>query len=85
MYMDHLGDSYKRQGIGRQAVEFFKELSGSSVVVSGDGGQRKDNDGSHLTQDAPAFVAQMREEGIIDGCRPPRMAMADEISYDSRS
>jgi len=65
MYLDLSGDSYKRKGIGRKCLQFFKELTGCPIFASENDGIRKD-DGSHLTEDAPSFVAKMREEGIID-------------------
>lgn len=64
-YLDSIDDSYKRQGIGRQMLLDFKWLSGAKIVASQNDGMRH-NDGSHLTDDAPPFIAQMREENIIE-------------------
>lgn len=66
MYMDLLDESYKRKGIGRECIRFFEEITGDILTAEYDDGIPK-NDGSHLTQDAPAFVSQMRKEGLISG------------------
>jgi hypothetical protein len=65
MYNDLKDQSYVHKGIGREALKFFKELTGATITASENDGMRKD-DGSHLTGDAPAFVAQMRREKIIE-------------------
>lgn len=64
MYLDKKDKSYLRQGIGREALIYFKEIYGYKITAAEDDGQRKD-DGSHLTGDAPSFVAKMIEEGVI--------------------
>ena len=64
MYLDLKDASYKRKGIGRAALQFFKERADSYLVAEGNDGMRRD-DGSHLTGDAPAFVAAMVKEGLI--------------------
>lgn len=51
-------------GLGRAALEFFIEQTGSKVYAIPHDGQRLD-DGSHLTGDAPGFVFKMQEEAII--------------------
>lgn len=63
MYMDLFDPSYKRQGIGRTCLKFFNECCGPPTVSEDDGLRR--DDGSHLTQDAPAFIHQMQKEGLI--------------------
>jgi hypothetical protein len=63
-YLDELGDEYKRQGIGRQCIKLVKERYGLPIVAEDNDGIEK-SDGSHLTGDAPAFIAQMRCEGLI--------------------
>ena len=65
MYMDLKGNSYKHQGISREALKFCLEIYGLPITASYDDGLRK-NDGSHLTGDAPYFVEKMRNEGIIE-------------------
>lgn len=50
---------YKYQGIGTEAFRFFRECTGASVTFSEDDGLQK-NDGSHLTGDAPRFVAKLK-------------------------
>ncbi len=64
MYLDQLNSDYVRKGIGRAALKFFKETYRCGLTASADNGLTLD-DGSHLTGDAPGFVAQMRHEGII--------------------
>jgi hypothetical protein len=63
-HLDKLGEAYTRQGIGRRCLQLVKERYGLPIIAEDDDGIRKD-DGSHLTGDAPAFVAQMRKEGLI--------------------
>lgn len=64
-YLDMKGEQYKRQGIGRAALKFHHEMFGAPIYAQSDDGVRRD-DGSHLTQDAPGFVAAMRKEGLIE-------------------
>jgi hypothetical protein len=63
-YMTLISPSYKRQGIGRVAFKFFNELCPYPIYTRPHDGIRRD-DGSHLTGDAPAFVAAMIREGLI--------------------
>lgn len=63
--MDLRDDSYKHEGIGREALTFFREIHGLPITASKEDGLKKD-DGSHLTGDAPGFVQKMRDEGIIE-------------------
>ena len=65
MYMDLKDNSYKHQGIAREALKFFKEFYGLPITASYNDGLKK-ADGSHLTGDAPHFVSKMRDEGIIE-------------------
>lgn len=65
MYLDLKDSLYKRKGIGRECLVFFKDLTRAPITASCDDGIPKD-DGSHLTGDAPGFVSKMREEGIIE-------------------
>lgn len=64
-YLDQSDPAWCRQGIGREIIRQVKEFSGYLIVASDNDGMRHD-DGSHLTGDAPAFVAQMRKEGLIE-------------------
>ena len=66
MYLDQAGDQYKRQGIGRQLLKFHKKVFDSPITAAEDDGIVR-SDGSHLTGDAPAFVKQMKAEGLIVG------------------
>ncbi|MCW5692358.1 MAG: hypothetical protein KIT48_08340 [Pseudolabrys sp.] len=62
----HLEDiqGYIRQGIGRELIKLAKEATGLTIDAEINDGIRKE-DGSHLTGDAPAFIFQMRKEGLI--------------------
>lgn len=55
---------FKKSGLGRAAIEFFKDYMSTSVYARENDGHRR-NDGSHLTEDAPGFVSQMIAEGLI--------------------
>lgn len=59
-------NSAKKGGIGRAALEFFKEASHSNIYTSPTDGIPRD-DGSHLTGDALIFVNKMINEGLIKG------------------
>jgi len=63
-YLDQSDPAWCRQGIGREVLRNVKEYSDCTIVTSDNDGTVHD-DGSHLTGDAPAFVARMREEGLI--------------------
>lgn len=67
MHLDDQKGSYRHQGIGRQALKFHKEIFQAPLTTSNNDGIRKD-DGSHLTGDAPEFIAKMRAEGIVESC-----------------
>jgi hypothetical protein len=64
MYLNLLDNSYTKQGLGRAALLFHKEIFKAGIEVAEDGGHRR-NDGGHLTGDAPCFVARMVTEGIL--------------------
>jgi hypothetical protein len=65
-HLDLIDSSYLRQGIGRECLKRVKEFSDLAIVAEDhDGVQRED--GSHLTNDAPGFVARMRHEHLIAG------------------
>lgn len=64
MYLDLKDPRWKHQGIGREILLRVKNISGLPIVTSDNDGLVRE-DGSHLTGDAPAFVAKMRKEGII--------------------
>jgi hypothetical protein len=55
----------KNNGLGRAAVEFFKEYTDSEIYARENDGITRD-DGSHLTEDAPGFVHKLQEEGLIE-------------------
>lgn len=54
----------KGAGLGRASLEFFKEYTEADVFARENDGQVRD-DGSHLTEDAPGFVAKMIGEGLL--------------------
>ena len=64
MYLNLKDSSYTNQGIGRAALEFHRKVFNMPILAAENDGHAK-QDGSHLTQDAPAFVGRMRELGII--------------------
>lgn len=64
MYLNKKGSTFLRQGIGRAALKFHKEIFMTPIVASDDDGITK-SDGSHLTGDAPGFIRKMREEGFV--------------------
>lgn len=66
-YLNKQGDAYLRSGIGRECIKRMTEYTDYSICVSKDDGQPKD-DGSHLTQDAPAFVRQLKADGLLFEC-----------------
>ncbi|WP_306002462.1 MULTISPECIES: hypothetical protein [Brevundimonas] len=63
-FLDGMGGSYRRQGIGREMLRRMIEMTGMAIFAAENDGQVQE-DGSHLTGDAPAFVAKMRREGLI--------------------
>lgn len=65
MYLDKLGNQYKKMGIGTAAILFDKDFFDCAVYADYNDGIPKD-DGSHLTQDAPSFVGKLRDQGIIE-------------------
>lgn len=54
----------KRRGLGRAAVEFFKEYYKVEVFARTLDGIERD-DQSHLTEDAQKFVNPMIEDGVL--------------------
>lgn len=64
VYLDQAGTEYLRQGIGRRCLELVLQASSMKIVAPENDGQQQE-DGSHLTGDAPEFVARMRKEGLI--------------------
>jgi hypothetical protein len=69
-YMDLTGNDYKHQGIGRECLKRVRDASGMEIVANDHDGHRQD-DGSHLTQDAPEFVRRMQDEGLIASTTTP--------------
>lgn len=55
---------FKRQCIGREIIKSMSEITGLAICVREHDGITQD-DGSHLTGDAPSFVAAMKAEGLL--------------------
>lgn len=55
----------KNCGLGRATIEFFKDYYDAVIYARPNDGNER-NDGSHLTEDAPSFVAHMIAEGLIE-------------------
>ncbi len=51
-------------GLGKAALEFFIDYTGSKIVTRPEGGSTR-SDGSHLTEDAPMFVSRMKKAKLI--------------------
>ncbi len=56
---------FKHNGLGREALEFFIEETGATIWTREPFGPKYD-DGSYLTEDAPAFVSKMQKLGLIE-------------------
>jgi hypothetical protein len=54
-----------QSGLGRAAVEFFIDMTGASIYTRPNDGIVRD-DGSNLTENAPAFVSKLQVEGLIE-------------------
>jgi len=61
--------NFKKMGLGRAAIQFFIDYYGCNVYTRPNDGQTQD-DGSHLTEDAPGFVSSLQKEGIIKSNDP---------------
>lgn len=57
-----------KAGLGRATIEHFKSIFDATVYARTNDGIEL-NDGSHLTEDAPAFVDKMIEEGLLEDNR----------------
>ncbi|WP_194454398.1 hypothetical protein [Bradyrhizobium sp. CCBAU 53421] len=64
-HLDFLGDKFKKQGIGRAALEMWHECSREKAVVARNDGITREDGSSHLTGDAPGFVDRMVQEGLL--------------------
>ena len=64
MYLDELGDKYLKKGIGQECLLFLQEYIGCCITAAYDNGLTNDY-GDYLTGDAPAFIAKMRDKGIV--------------------
>jgi hypothetical protein len=64
-HITHLAlDGCKRLGIGQRCLELHKKIFGTPLTAGrSNAGQQED--GSHLTGDGPAFIANMRKKGLV--------------------
>lgn len=65
-------------GLGRAAIEYFKDNNNGAVVYTRQNDGITRDDGSHLTEDAPRFVNKMIDEGLIS----PHYIPDDEPDFD---
>ena len=65
MFLDSSNGTYLHRGIGRTALQFYKDYSGYKIYAEDNDGIKKD-DGSHLTGVGTHFVNTLRYEGIIE-------------------
>lgn len=65
MYMN-LDIEYTRQGLGKNALLFFKNETGAKIFTSKDDGLTR-QDSSHLTGNAPMFVSKMKKNELFQG------------------
>jgi hypothetical protein len=64
-HITHLAlDGCKKLGIGEQCLKLHKEIF-NTPLTAGRSNAGQQDDGSHLTGDGPAFIASMREKGIV--------------------
>lgn len=56
----------KDSGLGRAAIEFFKDIKGDVEIYTRQNDGIVRDDGSHLTGDAYGFVLKMQEEGLVN-------------------
>lgn len=63
-FLDKQHGAYCRQGIGARMLQLHRDEYGGPILARPHDGIVRD-DGSHLTGNAPAFVAAMRERGLI--------------------
>jgi len=66
-YLDKMNGKYLHQGIGTRCIEMLSEFYGEPIgVTPNDGRQRED--GSHPTQDAPAFFEKLKRKKLVFEC-----------------
>ncbi len=63
-FLEGAGGKYLRQGIGTECVRLMAEVSGFPITTNDHDGTVQ-HDGSHLTGDAPFWVAKLRERKLI--------------------
>ena len=62
--LDKLNGTLLRQGIGRECVRLVADFTCMNIIAAANNGHTSD-DGSHLTGDAPRFVAFLRKQGLL--------------------
>ncbi len=63
-FLEGADRQYLRQGIGTECVRLMGKVTGFPITASENDGAVHD-DGSHLTGDAPAWVAKLRQRKLI--------------------
>lgn len=53
-----------RQGVGRRCLQFHHEMFDAPIIAGNNDGTKSD-DGSHLIDGGPGFIAKMRAEGLV--------------------
>ena len=66
-FLDNNNKANIHKGIGRECIKLMNEHTGFPICAAQNNG-RQNSDGSHLTGDAPGFVAKMEEEGLLHYC-----------------
>lgn len=63
-FPEGMSGKYLHQGIGTKCVELMIEATGFPIVANDHDGTVQD-DGSHLTGDAPVWVEKLRKLGLV--------------------
>jgi hypothetical protein len=63
-FLEGNNGQFLHQGIGTRCIELLREVTGFSICVARHDGQRQE-DGSHLTGDAPAFADKLERLGLV--------------------
>lgn len=63
-FLEGVGGKYMRQGIGTECVRLMAKASGFPITANENDGMVR-QDGSHLTGDAPFWVAKLRERKLL--------------------
>jgi len=58
-------NSFKRLGLGKEVLKFFKSETGNAIIWTRENDGETRDDGSHLTENGPTFVRKMQKLGLI--------------------